>query len=160
MNYPCSESDLAILWPWANSSFIHSNHNILVHICNYCDKHGIIPPSVDSYVRLPRTEKLPGPSTYESLRLYRDGKSISEIAKQRKISEYTISNHIAAIIRFDSSMDIFEFVEPDRIKIITAALNAVGDTYLKPVREYLGNEYSYAEIKYVRSFLAQWRDAS
>jgi len=160
MNYPCSVSDLATLWPWADSSFILKKRDILDHISHYCEEHGITPPSVDSYVRLPRTEIMPGKSAYESLRMYRAGKSIFEIAKLRNKSELIISGHIASIIRFDNNQSISEFVDKDRREIIEAALDIVGDEFLKPVKQYLGSDYSYDEIKFVRAYLKRCREQS
>ena len=39
---------------------------------------------------------------------------------------------------------------PERIAQITAAINAAGDERLAPVKELLGDDYAYDEIRLVR----------
>lgn len=119
----------------------------------YCEKHAVSPPSPDSYVRIPQKKKMPCNSAWKSLQLYKEGHSITEIASMRKLRENTIHDHIASTLRFDSSVDIDEFIAKNRREVIEAALETVGDKYLKPVKDYLGDEYTYSEIKYVRAYL-------
>lgn len=158
INYPCSEKNLAALWPWADITIIRDKDEFLSYISTYCEKNNIIPPPPECYIRLPRIEKTPGPSAYETLRLYREGKSTQEISKIRKISPNTVSRHLESILRFDNSIDISEFVGTVHMEKIAAAFAVVGDEYLKPVRDHLGSDYSYDEIAMVRGYLTRCRE--
>ena len=87
--------------------------------------------------------------TYE---LYKQGKSIEEIAKERTISIITIEKHISDCIE-QGKIDISELVNSEKIKIITKAATEIDTLFLKPIKEHLGDDYSYTEIRYVISWL-------
>jgi len=48
-------------------------------------------------------------------------------------------------------------VLPQHYSVIVDALHQVGADLLKPVKEYLGDEYSYEEIRLLRAILRQAR---
>lgn len=54
-------------------------------------------------------------------------------------------------------VNVNEFVNPEKQKNISEALNKIGDKFLKPIRDYLGSEYSYDEIKLVKAKLASYK---
>ena len=49
-------------------------------------------------------------------------------------------------------MRFYRLVAPERYLTIAQALEDVGDDLLKPVREHLGDAYSYEEIRLVRAW--------
>ncbi|MBK8303447.1 MAG: DNA helicase RecQ [Chloracidobacterium sp.] len=95
-----------------------------------------------------------GKDTYHtSLDLYRDGRSISEIAKERGLSPTTIENHL---IRFITTGEISleQFVSMDKVETIQKAIMKFQPSdALSPVKEFLGDEYSFAEIRAVKAML-------
>jgi hypothetical protein len=84
--------------------------------------------------------------------LYKQGKSIDEIAKERSLSVITIEKHLSDCIA-QGKIDISELMDSKRIKEVLKAIETVDTSLLKPVKEHLGDDYSYAEIKYVMSWL-------
>ncbi|MEQ1923891.1 MAG: helix-turn-helix domain-containing protein, partial [Pyrinomonadaceae bacterium] len=85
--------------------------------------------------------------------LYRDGRSIKEIAKERGLSPTTIENHL---IRFISTGEISleQFVSLDKVETIQQAIIKFQPSdALSPVKEFLGDDYSYAEIRAVKATL-------
>ncbi len=84
--------------------------------------------------------------------LYRKGYSVQEIAKERSLSVITIEKHLSDCIE-QGKIDIAELLDSKRIKEILSAIETVDTSLLKPVKEHLGDDYSYAEIKYVMSWL-------
>jgi len=90
-------------------------------------------------------------SLSETKRLYLDGFSVEEIASERGIASKTIMTHLEKIARFDPTFDLERLMpSPDRFELIEAALRAEGSGYLAPVKETLGDDYSYEEIRMVR----------
>ena len=90
-------------------------------------------------------------SLSETKRLYLDGFSVEEIASERGIAPKTIVTHLEKIARFDPKFDLERLLPPaDRFEFIGAALRAEGSGYLAPVKETLGDDYSYEEIRMVR----------
>lgn len=95
-----------------------------------------------------------GPSTRQlTLDLYRQGRSIEEIAKARNLQSSTIMSHLAELIESGEKVDVEELIQPGHFEIIVNTLQQVGDEALKPVKDFLGDAYSYDEIKLVRSLL-------
>ena len=90
-------------------------------------------------------------SLSETKRLYLDGFSVEEIASERGIASKTIVTHLEKIARFDSDFDLERLMpSADRFELIGSALRAEGSGYLAPVKETLGDDYSYEEIRMVR----------
>ncbi len=87
----------------------------------------------------------------QTLELYEQGMSIEEIAAARNLKPSTIISHIIALAEGGEDIDIAPLVPTDHYAVIAAALHAVGDDLLRPVKEYLGDDYSYEEIRLVRA---------
>lgn len=79
---------------------------------------------------------------------------IDEIAKIRGLSAGTIINHIEKISADDARVDIV-YLKPrrERFEKIAAAFEKTGDFALAPVRDILGDDYSYNELRLARIFL-------
>ncbi len=130
-------------------------------IRKYCVEHGLtgdnMPPEEEKVAfSVSSTPAAPRTSTYQqTLELYQQGVSIEAIAEARGIKPTTVISHIVAIIEEGTELDITPLVAPDRYDVIAAALQTVGGDLLKPVKEYLGDEYSYEEIRLVRAVQRQ-----
>ncbi len=99
-----------------------------------------------------------GGMTYQlTLSLYRQGLSIDEIANERNLKSNTILSHLIELVESGEALDIDRLVQPEHYVVIVDALHQVGDDLLKPVKEYLGDEYSYEEIRLVRAAIRQAR---
>lgn len=88
-------------------------------------------------------------------RLYRQGKSIEEIAHERELVEETIFNHLVKCQNEGKEMDWSNMVDKGLEKQVVAAIDEVGSNYLKPIKEKLPDSISYLDIKkvlYKRSY--------
>lgn len=88
-----------------------------------------------------------------SYRLYKDGSSIDEIASQRSLKASTIESHLAHYIG-TGKLAVTDFVSDEKIARITATFAEMGEDSLSQVKEQLGDDYSYAELKMVKAHLA------
>jgi ATP-dependent DNA helicase RecQ len=94
-----------------------------------------------------------------TLNLYRAGKSTEEIALERNIKPSTVMEHLAELIEEGETIDITPLILPGHYDVIVAAFYKVGFTgegpapFLRPVKDLLGDEYSYGEIRLVRACL-------
>jgi ATP-dependent DNA helicase RecQ len=96
----------------------------------------------------------PSPSSRQlSLELFRQGLSIAEIAARRNLAITTIEGHLADLIEEGEEVDIERLVPPARYTVILAAFERFGDGPLKPVKEFLGDAFSYGELRMVRATL-------
>ncbi|HEY9296317.1 MAG TPA: RecQ family ATP-dependent DNA helicase, partial [Phormidium sp.] len=101
-------------------------------------------------------EKL-SPSTTQlmSLQLFEQGLTVEEIAQQRNLKPTTVYGHLAELWEMGEPVDVDKLVSPERQKIIFDTMQELGAVeMLKPIYEYLQEEFSYGEIRVVR---ALWR---
>jgi ATP-dependent DNA helicase RecQ len=82
----------------------------------------------------------------ETLNLYKNGKEIAQIAAHRNLSIVTIETHLAFFIE-NGELNINEFVSPEKFNKIQNAIQQHGDKVLAPIRESLGEEFSYRELR-------------
>jgi ATP-dependent DNA helicase RecQ len=99
-------------------------------------------------------------STYDvTKKLLLEGLSISEIAQQRGRSEGTIIGHLERLVESGEDLDLEGFMpSQERLAKIRDAFRKAGTLALAPVRDLLGNDYSYEELRLARLYLRQ-RDA-
>jgi ATP-dependent DNA helicase RecQ len=84
-----------------------------------------------------------------TLQYYQDGLSIEEIARKRSLKVSTIYEHLAKLIEAGYSIDINQLVTNSKQEYIRLAIDKIGDQSLKILKENLGDNYSYEEIKLV-----------
>mgnify|MGYP005705560517 CR=1 FL=1 len=82
--------------------------------------------------------------------LYKQNKSVIEIAKTLNLKPLTIENHLFHILEFYEDVDIdpdyFDLSE-DREELIKRAIKKVGTRYLRPIKDILPGGVTYAQIK-------------
>jgi ATP-dependent DNA helicase RecQ len=93
-------------------------------------------------------------STYsETKKLLNAGMTIEKIAGARGLSEATIIDHIEKLKAAGEEIKIEHLRLPeDRFRKIKSAFEKSGGTFLGPVREILGEDFSYDELKVARLF--------
>jgi ATP-dependent DNA helicase RecQ len=96
----------------------------------------------------------------QTFALYQQGLSLTKIAAERGIKPSTISSHLVELIQFKYKIEIDRFVSLDRQAKIKDAMDKVDGYRLTPIREILGEEYSYEEIKLVRAQVSAKTKAS
>jgi ATP-dependent DNA helicase RecQ len=104
--------------------------------------------------RKAKTSKpIAGSTQHTSLTMFNDGKSIAEIATTRGISPSTVESHLTKFIEI-GELDILKLMPVERLNKITEVIKAQqGFTGLKILREQLGEEFTFSEIKWVYAYL-------
>ena len=95
-------------------------------------------------------------SIRETKDLVAQGLSFEQVAEQRGISETTIRSHLERFIQEGGQVDLGHLMPPEdrRIKI-AAAFKEMGEARLTPVREFLGDDYTWDELAVVRMDMRQ-----
>ncbi|MFN9581887.1 MAG: helix-turn-helix domain-containing protein [Bacteroidota bacterium] len=102
-----------------------------------------------------KPQKVKGETYLHTLALFREGKTLDEIAVARQLSQGTIGSHFARLIKM-KKLHIDECLSADTIKAITAAsVNRGNEVSSGSLFNDLGGKYSYAEIRMVLAFLQQ-----
>ncbi|MGB5769011.1 MAG: RecQ family ATP-dependent DNA helicase, partial [Crocosphaera sp.] len=95
---------------------------------------------------------LPTNTNMITLQLYQQGLNVSEIAERRNLKETTIYGHIADLIEMHQPVDIENFISEHKKAMIIKCIQTIGDGVLTPLKNHLGDDYSYGEIKLVRAW--------
>jgi len=85
----------------------------------------------------------------ETFDLYNKGLTPEEIAIERNLALNTIIGHLTFLIEKGLIKDIDKLVDQGQQKKIKKAITKVGGGKLKPIKEELGEDISYEEIKLV-----------
>ena len=130
-------------------------------IAEYCEQNDLFPRVISGLP--PRKRKRSSkkiskdgrPSISRSLnetrRLFDEGFSVDEIASERGFAAKTIVTHLEKIGRADPKFNLEQLLPAaDRFTAIETALSSNDSGYLAPVKEELGDDFTYEEIRMVR----------
>lgn len=95
-----------------------------------------------------------GSTHEETKKLVEQKMPMDKIAKARKMTVGTITSHIEKLVAAGEEIDIEYLRLPaKKMEKIKSAFQKSGGTALSPVREILGEEFSYDELRMARLFL-------
>ncbi|WP_414516832.1 DNA helicase RecQ [Nostoc sp. PCC 9305] len=90
----------------------------------------------------------------QTLQLHQQGLNIAQIAQKRNLSPATVSTHLEKLIGKNQPVDLNQLVPLEHQQKIWQVLEVLGDISLTPIKEQLGESYTFDEIRLVRS---KWR---
>ena len=95
-------------------------------------------------------------SIRETKDLIAQGLSLAEVAERRGISETTIRSHLEQFVQEGGRVDL-EHLMPseEKRRKIEAAFEEMGEARLTPVRDKLGDDYTWEELAVVRMVMRQ-----
>ena len=88
----------------------------------------------------------------QSFELFRQGNTIAEIAELRKFSPITIEGHLAFYVE-QGKLSIEQLMDTSKLPAIQQAIEQLGSKMLAPIKEHLGENYTYNEIRMVIAHL-------
>jgi uncharacterized protein YpbB len=91
-----------------------------------------------------------GASHRDSLTLFREGKSMTEIAALRNLALGTIESHLASFV-YSGEIDVNELVSESKTKAILGVIEDMGMTATS-IRQRLGDDYSFGDIRAVMNY--------
>ncbi len=141
---PCSAAELKAVKGMGGKKMEHFGQDILSLILNYRREKKMEVPS-----NFRQELELAGLDTKEiSLALFRQGLRPQEISKKRKLAITTIENHLAHWVNA-GKLDVFELLDKDKYSKIVKSLNSGEFESLTEIKEKLGDEVSFGEIRLV-----------
>jgi tRNA uridine 5-carbamoylmethylation protein Kti12 len=127
---------------------------LLTLVKNYVDSNQL----QEMQLFLPDPVEVPKPvktdSKVLSLEMFKEGKSIDEIAAARGFVPSTIEGHLAHFVGL-GELDVFDLISEEKYASIADYLKANEDAPHSEVKATLGEEFSYGEIKLVWKHL-EW----
>ena len=114
------------------------------------------PGAIESRLnRAGRTQNI-GHTHAETLDLLREGLTLAEIAQRRGITEGTVLSHLERLAGDGQAPPLAHLMpEPHRYKRIERAFLESDEDFLKPVKDSLGDDYTYEELRLVRLGMRQ-----
>jgi len=91
-------------------------------------------------------KKEKGATNKISFDLFIAGKTINQIAAERGMTTSTIEGHLAHYIAI-GELDILQFMSEDKLHEIIDAIMELETEQLSPVKQHLGDHYTYGEIR-------------
>ncbi|MFI5159883.1 MAG: DNA helicase RecQ [Sphingobacteriales bacterium] len=157
---PQSLDELRLISGFGDVKLARYGREFLIPVKNYCAKNGLVSRIGQKRANKVQKSRISRPSTAnrssntaeESFQLYRSGKTITEIAAQRSLATTTIEGHLSYFI-YKGEMDVNEMVDEEKIPAIKDAIESYGYEKLAPLKEVLGDDYTYGEIKAVISWM-------
>lgn len=121
-------------------------------ILDYCQEHGLeshIHSKTDKKDRLVRKIDAPqkGDSHRASFDLFRKGHSLKEIAEMRKLAQSTIEGHLTRFVA-SGDIEIASLISPEKMTRIEEAINKAEGYSLAPLKLTLGDDVSFAELRW------------
>lgn len=89
-----------------------------------------------------------------TLQLHQQGLNPEEIAQERGFAVSTICTHLGELLAMNQPVALNQLVQPEKQKAIVEVIDSQGAQSLKTLKETLGEDFSYDEIKLVRGW---WR---
>ncbi len=87
-----------------------------------------------------------------SFELYKAGKTMDEIAEERGLVRSTIESHLSHYVGL-GKIDVFELVDRNKVEAIAQFFKDNNTKASSEAKAYLGEDYSYGEIRMVLSYL-------
>jgi hypothetical protein len=124
---------------------------IIEIIENYCNKYGISRDATEIEELKPKKTAKPD-TKIVSLELYKQGKSLAEIAQERGFVESTIFGHLSHFVLL-GEIEINALISDDRLYEITSYLENRDTSSLGQLIQESNGRYSYNEFRLVLSYL-------
>jgi ATP-dependent DNA helicase RecQ len=157
---PQSLDELRLISGFGDIKLARYGREFLLPVKSYSTRNGLaskIKQKVPKRERKTKTERA-GKATrssntaQESLTLFRSGKTVAQIAAERGLSATTIEGHLSYFI-YTGEMDVHKLVSKEKIPAIKDAIESYGAEKLSPLKEILGENISYGEIKAVIAWM-------
>jgi len=157
---PQSLDELRLISGFGDVKLARYGREFLQPIKSYCQKRDLnsrMKQKTTKRERKPRAEKKAGANrsgntAFETFTLYKAGKTIDEIAAERGLATTTIEGHLSYYI-YTGALDVSAFVTEEKKLKIQNIVESYGAEKLSPLKEVLGEEYSYGEIRAVIAWM-------
>jgi len=158
---PQSLDELRLISGFGDVKLARYGRELLQPVKDYCKAKGLESkiayksPKRERKTKTERPARTPRSGTdtrTETFNLYRQGKNAMEIAAARGLSQVTIESHLSYFVQ-TGDLDVKELVAETKLPIIIEAVENYGAERLAPLKEILGDAYSYGEIKAVISWM-------
>lgn len=152
-SYPTNESEFRRISGVGDRKFAEFGQMFMGEIAQYLEtypRQAFASPKPEPAARPVRSARL-NDTTLETLRLFRAGRSVAEIADQRGFALSTIYGHLATAIEAGEPVDAGRFYTPEEAELMGAAFAKAGFGNISGVRDSLGGRFDYGLLRIFRA---------
>lgn len=150
---PMNKKELQLIRGFGKAKAEKYGDDIISAVESYCDLHqvetnmaALVPDPKKQRKEKPKTAKIP--SNQVSFNLFREGKTIAEIAKERNFTASTIEGHLAGFV-YSGELDIRKLVSPEQERLILLAAEKHGTESLTLLKQQLPDDITYHQVRMV-----------
>jgi ATP-dependent DNA helicase RecQ len=151
---PQKLEELRLISGFGDIKLARYGREFLSLVTEYCAQKGLssrITQKAAKRERKPKKERVPDTAKV-SLALFKRGQTVAEIARERGLSPTTIEGHLSNFVQ-TGELDVLTFVTEEKIPPIKDAVEKYGNERLAPLKEILGEAYTYGEIRAVIAWM-------
>jgi ATP-dependent DNA helicase RecQ len=119
-------------------------------VAQYCQEHNL---KSRIHLKTPKRERAPrherdNDTKRQTFEMFNLGHPITQIAEKRGLAVSTIENHLAYYVS-NGKLPVTKVLAEERVAAIHDAIDKTDSIGLAPIKDLLGNQYSYGEIRLV-----------
>lgn len=150
---PLTAADLKKINGFGDAKIKKYGNDFLEIVKEYCNENGLASLMHEKGSKTEKKKKNDsakpkGETQALSFQMYKEGKSIAGIAKERALTVQTIEGHLAQYIQ-SGELEIEKLVAPEKISRIEAGLKGFDGGSITPIKQALGEDISFGEIRMV-----------
>jgi aspartate carbamoyltransferase catalytic subunit len=149
---PVSLNELESIKGMGKAKVNQFGEDIIGIITKYCAEHHIEKSPMEIAVPRKKEKKQKGDGRKLSFELFKEGNSITAIAKIRGLVNTTVEGHLAHYVG-TGELDLFEFVPREKADKIIDFYDRNMLFSLSDAKRLLGDDISYADIRFVLKYL-------
>ena len=146
---PGNESQLKAIKGMGGKKLKQYGEDLLSIIHEYCSKQGL--SANEEIIEEIKKESKKNTKAI-SMELFREGKTVQQIAKTREMAESTIEGHLSHFVG-TGELKLNQFIDAKTAGIIIDHFLANPEDGLSKAKEALGDPISYSELKFVQKHL-------
>jgi ATP-dependent DNA helicase RecQ len=157
---PQNLDEMRLISGFGDIKLARYGREFLLPVKDYCTRKGLSSkikqktPKRERKAKADRAERgsKPADTAFHTFTLHKAGKTIPEIAAERGLATSTIEGHLSYYI-YTGALELATLVTEEKKKKIQDAVESYGAEKLSPLKEVLGEEYSYGEIRAVIAWM-------
>lgn len=145
---PVTEKQLKAISGIGKAKISQYGKNIISMVSDYIEENNINPPEdepTEIKIRKKKSQEI-------SFEMYKAGKNVTEIAKERDLTEQTVENHLGNYIE-TGELKIEEFIDTETVGKIKNYFENHSEKTLSEIKNALPDEITWSQLKLVQHYM-------
>ena len=143
--YPTSKEEMLKISGVGVNKYENYGEDFILAINNYVLENNIN-KEIDNEEKSKKSDKID--TKIITYNMYKEGKSIEEIAKERGFTKQTIEHHLLANFENGVDIDLEKNINMKYKNQVFKAIDKIGDDKLRPIKDMVPADVTYLDIGY------------